>query len=373
MIYISGLRWQGKSCGVNSLNKYPGVSTAAVFVLAILLIITLLVPVNTYASAGKQIARFSAGNSTPYQSVGNTSIPEQLPTTREIIIEWMKTQAGQDRFYPDFFIVNQWDTVDLVLINNDTVAHDFVMGPPYNIVVNATVPGLYNDLTGQKFTTPALHNSPGVVVTGRPGNVSATLSFVAKYPGVFEFVCGYHIQVGMIGYMVVLAPNASNVTQPFQPNQTVPQSSTVVPVSVDSGSGLNVNLPGYTPANITVVIGVNNTVRWTNNDNMAHTVTARDGSFDSGNLNPGATFVHTFTTPGVYHYTCTYHSWMQGTVTVVTEALGQESQEHGEFTVVLTANEVYGIIALGIVVVLAVAMIVGRTSRKNERIANPSS
>jgi plastocyanin len=362
-----------QSCGVKDMYRHPGLSRAVVFGLAILLMITLLLPLNIYASAGKQTAPLPTGDSTPYQSVGNSSIPAQPPTTREIIIEWMKTQAGQDRFYPDFFIVNQWDTVDLVLINNDTVAHDFVMGPPYNIVVNATVPGLYNDLTGQKFTTPALHNSPGVVVAGRPGNVSATLSFVARYSGIFEFVCGYHIQVGMIGYMVVLAPNASNVTQPTQPNQTVPQSSTVVPVSVDSGSGLNVNLPGYTPANITVVIGVNNTVKWTNNDNMAHTVTASDGSFDSGNLSPGVTYVHTFTTPGIYHYTCTYHGWMQGTVTVVTEALGQESQEHGEFTVVLTANEVYGIIALGIIVVLAIAMIVGRTSRNSERIANPTS
>ena len=58
------------------------------------------------------------------------------------------------------------------LIDNDTVAHDLVIGPPYNIVINATVPGLVNDLTQQTFTTTATNNSPGVVVQGKPGNVT---------------------------------------------------------------------------------------------------------------------------------------------------------------------------------------------------------
>jgi plastocyanin len=288
----------------------------------------------------------------------------QTSTTRNVIIDWTKTLSGQDRFYPDFIIVNQGDTVALTFINNDTVVHDFVIGPPYNIVVNASVPGLYDDVTHQLITTPATRNSPGVVVSGTPGNVSATYSFVAKYSGIFEYVCTYHIPVGMIGYMVVLAPNTTSITQPNGPNQTVPRSSTTIQESVDAGSGTNVNLPGYTPADITVVIGVNNTVKWTNNDNMPHTVTASDGSFDSGNLNPGATYIYTFTKAGVYHYTCTYHSWMHGTVTVVTETIGQESGEHGGFTIILTANEIYGIVGFGIVALLAVMIIFGRTRRE---------
>jgi plastocyanin len=287
----------------------------------------------------------------------------QTTTTRYIIIEWTKNLAGQDRFYPDFIIVNQGDTVALTFINNDTVVHDFVLGPPYRIEVNASVPGLHDDVTGQLITTNATRNSPGVVVTGTPGNVTATYSFVAKYPGIFEFVCSYHINVGMIGYLVVLSPNTPAVTQPYVANQSVSQSSSLVPVSIDAGSSLNVNLPGYTPADITVVVGVNNTVKWTNNDNMAHTVTTTDGSIDSGRMNPGATFVYTFTKPGVYHYTCTYHLWMQGTVTVLTESPGLESGEPGAFTIVLTANEIYGMIGFGLVALLAIMMVVGRTRR----------
>lgn len=290
----------------------------------------------------------------------------QTTTTRNIIVEWTENLSGQDRFYPDFIVVNQGDTVALTFINNDTVVHDFVIGPPYNIMVNASVPGLYDDNTGQLMTSPATRNSPGVVVSGTPGNVSATYAFVAKYAGIFEYVCTYHIQVSMIGYMVVLAPNTSSVTQPTSPNQTVPQSSTVIQVSIDPGSGTNVNLPGYTPTNLTIVIGVNNTVEWTNNDIMPHTVTARDGSFDSGNINPGGTFVYTFTRVDVYQYTCSYHNWMHGTVNVVTETFGQESGEHGEFTVVLTAYEIYGIVGFGIVALLAIMMVIGRTKRAGE-------
>jgi plastocyanin len=70
----------------------------------------------------------------------------------------------------------------------------------------------------------------------------------------------------------------------------------------------------YSPA--TVTIAVNQSVRWVENDAMAHTVTAADGSFDSGNLDQGATWTHTFTAPGTYAYVCSYHSFMKGTVIV---------------------------------------------------------
>lgn len=309
-------------------------------------------------------------------NVANSSAPvNQSSTTREIIIEWMETQSGQDRFYPDFIIVNQGDTIDLTFINNDTVAHDIVIGPPYNIVVNASVPGLHNDVTGQEFTTPALNNSPGVVVTGTPGNVSARYSFVARYAGIYEFVCTYHIQVGMLGYLVVLPlpSGSSGITSPISSNQTVTQSPVISQVSIVPGAALNVNQPGYTPIDVTLVIGVNNTVEWTNNDNMPHTVTATDGSFDSGNMNPGATFSHTFTEPGSFAYICSYHHWMHGTITVVSGAGGhQPSQNVGGFSVTLTEYQILGIAAFGIVALVALMMIFARTKSGNEQTSTPT-
>lgn len=46
--------------------------------------------------------------------------------------------------------------------------------------------------------------------------------------------------------------------------------------------------PFYSPQTITVVVGVNNTITWVNNDDSPHKVTVSDGSFNSGNLVPRA-------------------------------------------------------------------------------------
>jgi plastocyanin len=246
----------------------------------------------------------------------NVTFPvvNQQPTIRSVRETWyLSPSAHQDRFDPAFIVVNQGDTIRLTFIDNDTVAHDFVIGPPYNVIVNATVPGLVNDLTGQKFTTPARNNSPGVVVQGTPGSVSASYSFVANYSGIYEFVCTYHAEVGMIGYLVVL-PNAAFTS--VTTHSTTGLAPETVKVAIVSGAGTNTSSKGFSPPDITVVLGVNNTVAWTNGDTSPHTVTADDGSFYSGNLAPGSSFTYTFTSTGIYAYHCTYHPWMTGIVTV---------------------------------------------------------
>ena len=248
----------------------------------------------------------------------NYTLPvmNQPPTTRTITETWyLSPEAHQDRFDPSFIIVNQGDTVHLTLIDNDTVAHDFVVGPPYDIIVNATVKGLINDLTGQTFTTASRNNSPGVVVAGTPGNVSATYTFVAAFSGIYEFVCTYHAQVGMIGYLVVL-PNAAYSQSTTTATTTAGGGAAQgVAVSIAPGAAVPPNR-GFTPDNLTVIIGANSTVTWTNNDSSIHTVTANDGTFESGYLNTGETFTYTFTHPGVYEYHCQIHPWMTGFVTV---------------------------------------------------------
>ncbi|MCB2223223.1 MAG: nitrite reductase, copper-containing [Actinobacteria bacterium] len=63
-------------------------------------------------------------------------------------------------------------------------------------------------------------------------------------------------------------------------------------------------------------IPVGTTVTWTNSDSMLHTVTAVDGSFDSGFLDEGDSWSHTFTEPGEYEYYCLPHLWMRAKVIV---------------------------------------------------------
>ena len=54
-------------------------------------------------------------------------------------------------------------------------------------------------------------------------------------------------------------------------------------------------------------VPVGTTVEWRNDGRNKHTVTADDGTFDSGNMEPGAEFSHTFAKAGVYRYYCVYH------------------------------------------------------------------
>jgi len=58
------------------------------------------------------------------------------------------------------------------------------------------------------------------------------------------------------------------------------------------------------------------TVVWSNADERDHTVTADDGSFNSGNLGDGATFKQKFEKPGKFKYHCEYHPRMKATIVV---------------------------------------------------------
>jgi len=71
---------------------------------------------------------------------------------------------------------------------------------------------------------------------------------------------------------------------------------------------------GFDPS--TVQVGVGDTVDWRNTGTMEHSVTADDGSFDSGLVAVSGTYTHTFATVGTFSYHCTPHPWMKGTVVV---------------------------------------------------------
>jgi plastocyanin len=91
----------------------------------------------------------------------------------------------------------------------------------------------------------------------------------------------------------------------------------------ESGSVTIVDAPrpqtrwGYAPATRSIAAG--SWVTWSNDGQDAHTVTAVDGSFDSGELGPSEGFSWYFDQPGTFEYVCTLHPWMTGKV-VVAEA-----------------------------------------------------
>ena len=70
----------------------------------------------------------------------------------------------------------------------------------------------------------------------------------------------------------------------------------------------------YGPPILTVPAGT--TVRWVNHDEEPHTVTSGTGAFSSAGLVHDDAFVHTFTKPGTYQYSCAIHPYMKGTLVV---------------------------------------------------------
>lgn len=94
----------------------------------------------------------------------------------------------------------------------------------------------------------------------------------------------------------------------------------VVTVRIPNGSASD-NGKTLTPAIITITIGVNNTVRWINEDNRIHLILSGEpenpsGLFDSGIIRGGEEFLFTFTEPGEVKVFCTMHPWKTGTVIV---------------------------------------------------------
>jgi len=58
-------------------------------------------------------------------------------------------------------------------------------------------------------------------------------------------------------------------------------------------------------------------VVWLHNANDIHTVTSDDGLFDSGGMDNGDAFSHTFDSLGTYSYSCSDHPGMNGTIVVL--------------------------------------------------------
>jgi plastocyanin len=120
---------------------------------------------------------------------------------------------------------------------------------------------------------------------------------------------------GAVAAQSPAAPAASPAPS-MPPMGTSPAPSAAAPAT--AATAVTIMNFAFSPASISVPVG--STVTWTNQDSTAHTVTADDGSFDSGSLAPGATFSQAFDTPGTFAYHCNIHSSMHGTVTVVAAA-----------------------------------------------------
>ena len=70
----------------------------------------------------------------------------------------------------------------------------------------------------------------------------------------------------------------------------------------------------FMPTPLTVKAG--STVTWTNKDDDVHTVVSDTGAFKSGAMDTNDSFSFKFDKPGTYHFTCSLHPRMVGTIVV---------------------------------------------------------
>ena len=147
-------------------------------------------------------------------------------------------------------------------------------------------------MTISRFRLPAL----------MAGAVAATAALAA---------CGGTDPASASSPAAVAAGASGSTTTMTMPMPATTSTAPAAPVATNK-----VAIMGFAfgPATITVKPGT--TVTWTQQDEDQHTVTANDGSFSSSPLVTGATYTHTFTTPGTYTYHCSIHPFMHATVVV---------------------------------------------------------
>lgn len=66
----------------------------------------------------------------------------------------------------------------------------------------------------------------------------------------------------------------------------------------------------------TIIIALNTTITWKNEDHMSHSVTSSTDLFDSHKINVGSSWSYEFTVADTFNYECKYHGEMTGVVIV---------------------------------------------------------
>jgi hypothetical protein len=120
-------------------------------------------------------------------------------------------------------------------------------------------------------------------------------------------------------YAYLHSPSGKNNSSTLATVITIPPGSSTEPQGFNTNSLLTGTY--QYPINETVTLGVNNTIQWVNNDSVDHTVSAfiapgGASMFNSGLIKPAGTFSVTLTIPGIYKYTCAWHQWLAGQITV---------------------------------------------------------
>ncbi len=123
---------------------------------------------------------------------------------------------------------------------------------------------------------------------------------------------GAAIVVLLVFASIAVAQSTSDQSTSDQASPDQPGPVQAAPV--ENPVTVNIQDDAFDPATTSIAPGT--TVTWVNNDDEAHTVTADDGLFDSGRLDPGDSYSVWFDGSGTVAYHCEPHPHMTGSIEI---------------------------------------------------------
>jgi uncharacterized repeat protein (TIGR01451 family) len=263
--------------------------------------------VSSYLVSGQNPGRF---NSSVVEWINDDGVPQGGTFGPFVVV----VHSSQSTPLPNTFrLTFNWTGPDGTLHTSSAVS-DPIVPRAAALASAAPVPSM---LTGPAASTPAPATTAAATAAATSTiiatpTVSASTSQAAATPSP-----GSSQVSSAVTPVSTIAPTAVATTAPTPvptatPAPAAPQPATVGGQIVQPSD--NALSWGFLPTSITIHVG--DTVIWTNQGSIQHTVTADDGSFDSGVIGTGATWSMTFSTAGTYSFHCAPHPWMKGTVVV---------------------------------------------------------
>jgi plastocyanin len=119
----------------------------------------------------------------------------------------------------------------------------------------------------------------------------------------------HRLSMSMVALVV---PVVAAVTAVVTLVATSPRSSAPVAGAGRDAAAVTIQDFAFSPPTLRVAAGT--TVKVTNADGARHTLTAVDGTFDTGTLGGGAHATVTIERPGRHRYYCDIHNYMTGRI-----------------------------------------------------------
>lgn len=169
---------------------------------------------------------------------------------------------------------------------------------------------------------------------GKIKSISYIIPVIIVVVLIIAFVAGYLVGVGsstVTSIQTTTKTTTASATASASPTCVTLKNCPSSYVYIVYGASKNIGI-ALNPANITVIIGVNNTVTWENLDTVTQTLNGPN-TFSTQTIAPGQSFSYTFSSVGTFSYSSPTFSFEKGTVTVVqstatTSAVGSNPDDN---------------------------------------------